>query len=132
MEDSDYELEVEDHLSFLKRSAKSAEESIVDACNRLKVAQHSLAMELKELSETELRSKPGLRAWLKARSLPLDCSFQEFFQHFLTEHNQEYRLNLSDRSIILNRDGCILFGKEGHNYKLRIPDLLECLPLLYH
>lgn len=132
MEESDYESQVEEHLSSLKRSAKVAEDSITTALNRLKLAQHNLNIELKELSETELRSKPGLRAWLKARELPLDCSFQEFFQKFLEEHKQEYRLNLSDRSICLNKDGCKLFGLEGSNVKLGMPEVLERLPLLYH
>jgi hypothetical protein len=132
MEESDYESQVEEHLSSLKRSAKVAEDSITTALNRLKLAQHNLNIELKELSQTELRSKPGLRAWLKARELPLDCSFQEFFQKFLEEHKQEYRLNLSDRSICLNKDGCKLFGLEGSNVKLGMPEVLERLPLLYH
>jgi hypothetical protein len=132
MEESDYESQVEEHLSSLKRSAKVAEDSITTALNRLKLAQHNLNIELKELSQTELRSKPSLRAWLKARELPLDCSFQEFFQKFLEEHKQEYRLNLSDRSICLNKDGCKLFGLEGSNVKLGMPEVLERLPLLYH
>lgn len=132
MEESDYESQVEEHLSSLKRSAKVAEDSIVAALNRLKLAQHNLNIELKELSETELRSRPGLRAWLKARELPTDCSFQEFFQKFLEEHKQEYRLNLSDRSICLNKDGCKLLGVEGSNVKVTLPELLERLPLLYH
>ena len=132
MEESDYESQVEEHLSSLKRSAKVAEDSITTALNRLKLAQHNLNIELKELSQTELRSKPGLRAWLKARELPLDCSFQEFFQKFLEEHKQEYRLNLSDRSICLNKDGCKLFSLEGSNVKLGMPEVLERLPLLYH
>lgn len=132
MEESDYESQVEEHLSSLKRSAKVAEDSITTALNRLKLAQHNLNIELKELSQTELRSKPSLRAWLKARELPLDCSFQEFFQKFLEEHKEEYRLNLSDRSICLNKDGCKLFGLEGSNVKLGMPEVLERLPLLYH
>ena len=132
MEESEYETQIEEHLSSLKRSAKSAEDSVLDALNRLKLAQHNLKMEVEELSETELRSKPALRAWLKTRSLPLDCSFQEFFQRFLSEHKQDYRLNLSDRSILLNKEACKLLGLDGKDVKLGLPEILERLPLLYH
>jgi hypothetical protein len=132
MEESDYESDIEERLSCLKKSSQDAEDSITEALNRLKVAQYNLKLELEELSATELKSKPGLRAWLKARDLPLDCSFQEFFQHFLNEHKQEYRLHLSERSIVLNKDACKLFGLDGINRKLGIPEILERLPLLYH
>ncbi len=123
---------IEQHLSTIKTSALSLETSTVETLNKLKLAQHKLKMEMEQLSETELRSKPVLRAWLKARDLPLDCSFQEFFQAFLDEHKQDYRLDLSDRTVLLNKDGCKLFAVEGKNVKLGIRDLLERLPLLYH
>jgi hypothetical protein len=137
MEQSDSENEeniqyIEEHISTIKTSALSTETTLIETLNKLKLAQHKLKMELEQLSETELRSKPTLRAWLKARELPLDCSFQEFFQAFLDEHKDEYRLDLSDRSILLNKDGCKLFGVEGVNVKLRLRDILERLPLLYH
>lgn len=132
MEDSDYESDLEDHLSSLKKSANDVEDSITQALNRLKLAQYNLKIELEELSATELKSRPGLRAWLKARDLPLDCSFQDFFQYFLAEHKQEYRLYLSDRSILLNQDACKLFGFDGKDRKVELPMVLERLPLLYH
>ena len=130
--DEDKIIYIEQHLSTIKASALSLETSTVETLNKLKLAQHKLKMELEQLSETELRSRPTLRAWLRARDLPLDCSFQEFFQAFLDEHKQEYRLDLSDRTILLNKDGCKLFGVEGKNVKVTIRDLLERLPLLYH
>ncbi len=137
MEQSDSDNEenidfIEQHISSIKTSALSLETATVATLNKLKLAQHKLKMELEQLSETELRSKPTLRAWLKARDLPLDCSFQEFFQAFLDEHKQDYRLDLSDRSVLLNKDSCKLFGLEGTNVKLGLRDLLERLPLLYH
>jgi hypothetical protein len=137
MEQSDSDNEenidfIEQHISSIKTSALSLETATVATLNKLKLAQHKLKMELEQLSETELRSKPTLRAWLKARDLPLDCSFQEFFQAFLDEHKQDYRLDLSDRSVLLNKDSCKLFGVEGTNVKLGLRDLLERLPLLYH
>ncbi len=137
MEQSDSDNEenidfIEQHISSIKTSALSLETTTVATLNKLKLAQHKLKMELEQLSETELRSKPTLRAWLKARDLPLDCSFQEFFQAFLDEHKQDYRLDLSDRSVLLNKDSCKLFGLEGTNVKLGLRDLLERLPLLYH
>lgn len=124
--------DVEKHLSTLKSASQMAEEQIVNALNRLKLAEHKLKIELEELSETQLHSKPLLRKWLKARDLPLDCSFQEFFQAFLEEHKKEHRLDLSDRSILLNAEGCKLFGMEGKEKKVSIHDILEHLPVLYH
>jgi hypothetical protein len=123
---------IEQHLSTLKTASQVAEEQIVNAINRLKLAEHKLKIELEELSETQLHSKPLLRKWLKARDLPLDCSFQEFFQAFLDEHKKEHRLDLSDRSILLNAEGCKLFGMEGKEKKVSIHDILEHLPVLYH
>ncbi len=139
MESSDHEdiddqniVYIEQHLSSLKTASEVAEQEIVNALNRLKLAEHKLKIELEELSETQLRSKPLLRKWLKARDLPLDCSFQEFFQAFLEEHKKEHRLDLSDRSILLNAEGCKLFGMEGKEKKVSIHDILEHLPILYH
>ncbi len=139
METSDHEevdeqniVYIEQHLSSLKTASQVAEREIVAALNRLKLTEHKLKIELEELSETQLRSKPLLRKWLKARDLPLDCSFQQFFQAFLDEHKKEHRLDLSDRSILLNAEGCKLFGMEGKEKKVSIHDILEHLPVLYH
>lgn len=128
-EEEDHGLYIEEHLFTLKTRAKVAEETVVAALNRLKVVQHKMKLELEELSETELRSKPSLRKWLEARNLSTNCSFQEFFQVFLEEHKKEYRLDISDRSLRLNKEACELFGMIG---TITMVQLLEKLPLIYH
>ncbi len=123
---------IEAHLGTLKSSAKAAEETLTAILNKMKLAQYKLKLELEELSETELRSKPLLRAWLKKQGLPEDCSFQEFFQQFLQVHKEDHRLNLSSRSVCLNPDAVKLFGLKGKDVVLSMSDILERLPLLYH
>lgn len=133
MDESETEFEaIEEHLSSLKKSAKVAEDAVVNAMNRLKVVQFKARVEMEELAETELRSKPMLRKWLEARNLSTDCSFQEFFDAFLQEHKKENRLDISDRSILLNAEGCKLFGWVGKEKKVFLPELLERLPSIYH
>lgn len=133
MDESDSELDaIEEQLSTLKQTAMKAEDAVVAAMNKLKVVQYKARAEMEELAETELRSKPTLRKWLEARDLSTDCSFQEFFDAFLQEHKKEYRLDISDRSILLNADGCKLFGLGGKDKKVLLLELLERLPSIYH
>jgi hypothetical protein len=132
MDASDNESILEEHMEYLKEKAKTVENDFVTILNRMKLTQHKLKLELKELSEIELRSKPTLRSWLKSRELPEDCSFQEFFEAFLEEHRKEYRLDLSERSICLNQDAGKLFGLKGKDICLTLPQLLERLPFIYH
>ena len=124
--------EIEESLSSLKLSATVAEDAVTKALNRLKLAQHKLKIEMEELSETELRSKPLLRAWLSKRKLPTDSSFQVFFQAFLDEHKEEHRLDLSDRTVTLNKDGTQLLGYKESNKRVSILEIMERLPLLFH
>jgi hypothetical protein len=133
MEESDSELDaIEQQLSTLKQTAAKAEDAIVAAMNKLKVVQYKARAEMEELAETELRSKPALRKWLQARDLSTDCSFQEFFDAFLQEHKEDHRLDITDRSILLNADGCKLFGLAGKDKKILLLELLERLPAIYH
>ena len=132
MDTSDNESMIEEHMDYLKSKAKTVETDFVTILNRMKLTQHKLKMELEELSATQMRSKPPLRAWLRTRDLPEDCSFQEFFEAFLEEHRKEYRLNLGDRAVRLNKDGCKLFGVGGVEKQVTLLELLERLPLLYH
>lgn len=124
--------EIEESLSSLKLTATVAEDAVTKALNRLKLAQHKLKIEMEELSETELRSKPLLRAWLSKRALPTDSSFQVFFQAFLDEHKQEHRLDLTDRTVTLNKDGTQLLGYKESNKRVSILEIMERLPLLFH
>ena len=125
------EFEVQEQLFTLKTTATKLDDSLVTIMNRLKVAQHKLKMEMEELSETELLSRPSLRKWLRARDLPEDCSFTEFFEAFLLEHEKEFRLNLSDRTVCLNKDAARLFELKPELI-VTLLDILERLPLLYH
>lgn len=124
--------QIEESLSSLKEAGRQAEDAILTALNKLKVAQRKLKIEMDELSKTELRSKPILRHWLKAREMPIHSNFEEFFQAFLDEHKAEHRLDLSTRSILLNKDGCKLFGVDGENKTITMNEVLERLPLLFH
>lgn len=118
-------------LSSLKNSAKGVEETLVHTINRLKVAQHKLKLEVEELSSVELHPRPALRAWLKARNLETESSFTDFFEAFLIEHQAEHRLELSDRTIRLNKDASKLF-QITPNTRMSLPEILEKLPVLYH
>lgn len=129
--DPEDELVIQEHLFTLKTTAKSLDENLVTIGNRLKVVQHKLKMEIEELSQTELRSRPSLRTWLKARGLSENCSFTEFFDALLVEHEKDLRLNLSDRTLTLNKDASHLFELKGEPV-VSILEILERLPLLYH
>jgi hypothetical protein len=131
MEDSE-EKEIERSLSTLKTNACEAEDQVLQALNRLKLVEFKLKQELDDLSETQLKSKASLRHWLESRGLSKDCSFQQFFERFLEEHKQEYRLDLTDRSVILNKEACKLFGLGGKDAKLTMIEILERLPQIYH
>lgn len=131
MDDSEIS-EIETSLSTLKDHASQAEDQVLKALNRLKLVEFKLKQEVEDLSETQLKSKAPLRHWLQNRNLPASCSFQEFFERFLEEHKQEYRLDLSDRSIRLNKDACKLFGLGGKEIKLTMTEILERLPQIYH
>jgi hypothetical protein len=133
MELSDTEdSEIETALSTLKEKASNAEEQVLQALNRLKLVEFKMKQELEDLSETQLKSKAALRQWLETRSLPKTSTFQEFFETFLEEHKQEHRLDLTDRSIRLNKDGCKLFGVGGKDVKMTVAEILERLPQIYH
>lgn len=133
MELSDNEdQEIETALSTLKEKASKAEDQVTQAFNRLKLVEFKMKQELEDLSETQLKSKAVLRSWLEARNLPKTCSFREFFEKLLEEHKAEHRLDLTDRSIRLNKDGCKLFGFAGKDVKMTMKEVLERLPQIYH
>ena len=119
-------------LTSLAENTKKAEEQVIHALNRLKLLEFKMKQELEDLSETQLKAKPALRYWLETRSLPKTSTFQEFFERFLEEHKAEHRLDLTDRSIHLNKDGCKLFGYAGKDVKVRLTEILERLPQIYH
>lgn len=130
--ESDSENEIETHLSTLKLKAGEAEDQVVLALNRLKLVEFKLKKELEDLSETTLRSKVPLRQWLTSRNLSKESTFQEFFEKLLEEHKEEHRLDLTDRSILLNKDACKLFGLSGKDVRFTMKELLEKLPQIYH
>ena len=124
--------EIETQLSTLKLRAGEAEDQVVQALNRLKLVEFKLKKELEDLSETSLRSKVPLRQWLTSRNLSKESTFQEFFETLLEEHKAEHRLDISDRSILLNKDACKLFGLVGKDIRMTMKELLEKLPQIYH
>jgi hypothetical protein len=124
--------EIENALETLKEKANKAEDQVIQALNRLKLVEFKMKQELEDLSETQLKSRAVLRHWLEARNLPKESTFQQFFEALLEEHKQEYRLDLGDRSIRLNKDGCKLFGVSGKDVKMTMTEILERLPQIYH
>lgn len=123
--------EIETSLLTLKTNASQAETHVLQALTQLKQVEVTMKRQLDAVSEPQLRSKAPLRYWLEARTLSKDCSFQQFFERFLEEHKQEYRLDLTDRSILLNTDARTLFGVPGTTGKLTMTEILERLPRIY-
>jgi hypothetical protein len=128
--ESEY-LEIEKQLSTLKDKSKGVEDSLVSAMNRLKVVQHKIKIEVDEMSQSEMRCKASLRKWLEKRGFSKEISFEEFFQKFLDEHREEDRLDMMDRTILLNKDAAKLFDLKEES-KLTVLQLIEKLPLIYY
>ena len=128
--ESEY-LEIEKQLSTLKDKSKGVEDSLVSAMNRLKVVQHKIKIEVDEMSQSEMRCKASLRKWLEKRGFSKEISFEDFFQKFLDEHREEDRLDMMDRTILLNKDAAKLFDLKEES-KLTVLQFIEKLPLVYY
>ena len=128
--ESEY-LEIEKQLSTLKDKSKGVEDSLISAMNRLKVVQHKIKIEVDEMSQSEMRCKASLRKWLEKRGFSKEISFEEFFQKFLDEHREEDRLDMMDRTILLNKDAAKLFDLKEES-KLTVLQFIENLPLVYY
>lgn len=122
-------LSLEESLSSLKRNAFATEVHLTESIKSMKRLVKSLK---EEPTETPLQPRTRLMKWLTDRGLPVECSFQEFFEAFLQEHKAEHRLDLSKRTIQLNSAACILFGLKDKKPEMHVYDLLQKLDVLYY
>lgn len=125
------DISLEDTLESLKRNAKAAEVHLLESLKQMKVFQRNLAKEAKSI-EVPLQPKTRMMKWLTDRGLKVESTFQEFFEAFIEEHKQDHRLDLSSRTIQLNRAACILFGYKDTSPKIPLFEILERLPSLYY
>jgi len=124
-------LSFEESLLILREHSAAAEKLSEKAHGHFQEFRKRVAYEPREsISEVTLQAKPILHKWLKQRDLPLSLSFQEFFAEFLKEHAQEYRLDLSDRSIALNTDAASLIGYTSQE-PIDLLDFLLYVPTLF-
>ena len=70
--------------------------------------------------------------WLTDRHLPVESTFTDFFEVFVEEHKKENRLDISNRTLNLNPEACILFGYKEREITVHLYDLLEKLNVLYY
>lgn len=121
---------LDDTLESLKRNAAAVEAYFKEARTQMK-GVHATALEiLASSAEVPLQPRTRLMKWLTDRNMPVDTSFHTFFDAFLVEHKQEHRLDLSTRSIRLNKAGAHLFQCQL-NTTVPLYDLLRSLSLLY-
>ena len=125
-------ISLEDTLQSLKRNAHATEVHLQESLRKLKLFRKRVSDEqFQDISQRDLQPRTRMMKWLTERGLPVECSFQDFFERFLEEHKEEHRLDLSRRTIHLNPAACVLFGVKGQPSEVHILDLLEKLPLLY-
>ena len=123
-------ISLEETLDSLKRNAAAVDVYCKEARTRMK-AIHTTAMEaIASSAEVPLQPRTRLMKWLTDHGLPVDTSFHDFFDTFLLEHKQDHRLDLSSRSIRLNKAGAHLFQQQV-NTTVSLYDLLRSLSLLY-
>lgn len=121
---------LEETLDSLKRNAVAVDLYCKEARTRMK-AIHATAMEVLASSvEVPLQPRTRLMKWLTDHGLPVDTSFHDFFNTFLLDHKQDNRLDLSSRSIRLNKAGAHLFQQQV-NTSMSLYDLLRMVSLLY-
>ena len=134
MEEPETEIDtisLEDTLISLKRNAYAVEVHLQESLKRLKQFQKRLTGNSRDISEVPLQPKTRMMKWLTDRGLPVECTFQEFFEVFLEEHKKEHRLDLSKRTVQCNSAACVLLGMKDCNPVVSLYTLLEKLPLLY-
>ena len=121
---------LEETLDSLKRNAAAVDLYFKEARTRMKAIQASAMELLASSAEVPLQPRTRLMKWLTDHDLPVDTSFHDFFDLFLLEHKEENRLDLSTRSIRLNKAGAHLFQQQV-NTPVSLYDLLRSLSLLY-
>jgi hypothetical protein len=83
------------------------------------------------IDEALLQVKPEAHAWFIKRNLDISISFVDFFRIFLAEHKDEYRLDLSRRSILLNKDAADLLGS-SEDTCITLLEILRQLPTIFY
>jgi hypothetical protein len=121
-------LSLEESLASLKRNALATEVHLTESIKSMKRLIKSFK---EEPIEMPLQPRTRLMKWLTDRGLPVESSFQDFFETFLQEHKAEHRLDLSKRSIDLNPAACILFGRSKRHSSITLYEILEAFPTLY-
>lgn len=124
-------ISLDDTLKSLKRNASAVEVHLQESLKQLKRFQKRLAEESKDISQVPLQPKTRMMKWLTERGLPVETTFQEFFDVFLEEHKQEHRLDLSHKTIQLNSAACVLLGMKDCSSTVSLYSFLEKLPILY-
>jgi hypothetical protein len=125
-------ISLEETLSSLKRNANAVETHFQESLKHLKAFQQKLAKDSKDITEVPLQPKTRLMKWLTDRGLPVESTFEDFFEAFVQDHTKEHRLDLTTRSLRLNPAACILFGYKDTNPWVPVYDLLEKLNVLYY
>ena len=98
-------------------------------CNTLKKKVEEEQEE--PIQKSELIAKLAMQKWLKKRKLNARIKFQTFLDKFITEHADEFRCDISERTICLNKDACTLLGIKEKDYKMHILDLFQRLSELF-
>lgn len=122
---------MEDDLEIIE-NLKIKTKEIIRQYNSCYTLITGLRKKIKDLEvvEEEISDKPTekLVKWLKKRDLSEETSFEEFFEIFIKEHNG--RLDISKRTMVLNKHGAKLFGYEPDS-EVHILELLSKVDELY-
>lgn len=129
METEESSISLEDVLNNLKRNANASELLFQESLKRMKQLQRHYTQETSVKSQVPLQPKTRLMKWLTDRDLSVESSFAEFFEAFIDDHKG--RLDVSKRTICLNKSACILFGISEPNPTLHIYDVLAKWDVLY-
>lgn len=125
-------ISLDDTLASLKRNADSIQIYLQESLKKFKAFQYRVVEESKDLAELPLQPKTRLMKWLTDHGLPIECTFQDFFEAFVEDHKKDHRLDLTTRSIQLNSAASILFGYKDTNPWVSIYDLMGKLTVLYY
>ena len=130
MEDEDGD--VYETLDQLKEKATESMKQFHRCVDQLTMIQEKIEEELDDsICQSVLTAKEGAKVWMHDHGLPIETSFQEFFSYLLKEHGKEDRLDLSNRSICLNKDTAQLFGLQVNSIH-HILDILLMLPIIFY
>jgi hypothetical protein len=120
-------ISLEDTLESLKRNANAVDVHLQEARKKLKAFQQKITEE-----SAPLQPRTRMMKWLTDRHLPVESTFTDFFEVFVEEHKKENRLDISNRTLNLNTEACILFGYKEKELTVHLYDLLEKLNVLYY